>query len=200
MIFLENGNRVFGVEPNDDMRIFAEHRLQNFPNFVSVKARAEDTSLAKASIDLVTVGQALHWFHLDQARKEFRRILKETGHLCIVYNDRNNDDVFMKEYDAIVGKYARNRAKVPEITKYYLSEWFRDGSFREFTVPNAQYLDLEHLLGRMLSASYMPSATDPKTLRLRLEVAQLFESHARDSMVRLLYETRVIVGRPMTVD
>src|SRR5438876_4321031 len=44
-LFLANGNHVIGVEPNDDMRIFAEKRLGKFPKFLSVKGRAERTSL-----------------------------------------------------------------------------------------------------------------------------------------------------------
>jgi ubiquinone/menaquinone biosynthesis C-methylase UbiE len=99
-LFLTNGNRVLGVEPNDDMRNFAENILAKFPRFLSVRGNAEHTSLEGASIDLVTVGQALHWFDCEVSSREFARILKTTGHVCIVYNDRNNQDPFMREYDS----------------------------------------------------------------------------------------------------
>src|SRR6266849_3318238 len=61
-LFLQNGNTVFGVEPNDEMRSFAKQSFSGFPNFVSVKGSAENTTLQDFSVDLVTVGQALHWF------------------------------------------------------------------------------------------------------------------------------------------
>src|SRR2546428_9320787 len=111
-LFLANGNRVIGVEPNDDMRIFAGKSLRKFSKFLSIRGTAEHTSLESASIDLVTVGQALHWFDCEASSREFARILKMKGHVCIVYNDRNNEDSFMKDYDQVVGKYARNRASV----------------------------------------------------------------------------------------
>ena len=96
-LFLQNGNKVFCVEPNDEMRSFAEQDLSRFPNFVSIKGRAEDTTLKDSSVDLVTVGQALHWFDHELAKKEFERILRNNRDVCIVYNDRSEKDPFMKE-------------------------------------------------------------------------------------------------------
>jgi ubiquinone/menaquinone biosynthesis C-methylase UbiE len=40
---------------------------------------AEATSLDPASVDLVTVGQALHWFDLDRFYTEVRRVLRPRG-------------------------------------------------------------------------------------------------------------------------
>src|SRR5579864_4504306 len=42
-ILLENGNRVFGVEPNAEMRQAGERLLAEFPNFSSVAGTAEAT-------------------------------------------------------------------------------------------------------------------------------------------------------------
>ncbi len=36
-LFLINGNRVIGIEPNDDMRIFAEKILRKFPKFLCAR-------------------------------------------------------------------------------------------------------------------------------------------------------------------
>src|SRR5437879_8193710 len=70
-LFLTNGNHVIGVEPNDDMRIFAEKRLSKFPKFLSVRGRAERTSLETEIIDMVTVGLELHLCDYDDASKAF---------------------------------------------------------------------------------------------------------------------------------
>jgi SAM-dependent methyltransferase len=43
---------------------------------------AEATSLETASVDLVTVGQALHWFDLDRFYAEVRRVLRPGGVLA----------------------------------------------------------------------------------------------------------------------
>src|SRR5208283_1237876 len=44
-IFLENGNRVVGVEPNREMRIAGENYLATYPNFSMVDGSAEATGL-----------------------------------------------------------------------------------------------------------------------------------------------------------
>jgi ubiquinone/menaquinone biosynthesis C-methylase UbiE len=187
---------VIGVEPNDEMRIFAEKSLGRFPKFLSVKGTAERTSLEATTIDLVTVGQALHWFDCEAASREFQRILKPKGRACIVYNDRNNEDSFMMDYDQIVTKYARDRANVPNIDDDYLSRFFRRGKYSRFSLSNEQLLDFEGLLGRMTSASYIPSPSDEKQFAvLREDVARVFKKHEKLGKIRMLYDTAVILGR-----
>src|SRR5687767_9761581 len=61
-MFLKNGNRVLGVEPNADMRAAAETLLASYPNYHSIAGTAEDTTLPDQSIDLIVAGQAFHWF------------------------------------------------------------------------------------------------------------------------------------------
>ena len=51
-IFTENGNTVYAVEPNDDMRNAAEMLFRDEPKFISIKGSAEHTTLADKSIDL----------------------------------------------------------------------------------------------------------------------------------------------------
>ncbi|HVH15640.1 MAG TPA: class I SAM-dependent methyltransferase [Candidatus Angelobacter sp.] len=194
-LFLENGNRVLAVEPNDEMRRLAEKSLRKFPRFLSVGGTAEHTGLESASVDLVVVGQALHWFDREASSREFERILRTNGHVCIIYNDRNIKDSFMKDYDQIVRKYARNRASVPTIDDAYLSRFFKNGKYSKFSLPNEQLLDLERLLGRMTSASYMPSPSDGDQFALlRDDAARLFKTHEKLGKVRMLYDTTVLLG------
>jgi len=44
---------------------------------------AEHTSIAAASVDLITVAQALHWFDLDRFTVEVMRVLKPGGILAV---------------------------------------------------------------------------------------------------------------------
>src|ERR1700736_1757727 len=57
-MLLENGNRVFGVEPNPEMRRAGEDLLAAYPHFTSTARSAEATTLAEHSVDIVTGGQA----------------------------------------------------------------------------------------------------------------------------------------------
>jgi ubiquinone/menaquinone biosynthesis C-methylase UbiE len=194
-LFLENGNKVFGVEPNDEMRSLAEQSLSKFTNFVSIRGSAEETTLDRASVDLVAVGQALHWFDRERATREFARIVRKGGHACIVYNDRTSDDVFMQAYESIISKHARDRANVPEVDHSYLSSLFRNGDYRKFNLRNEQFLDFEGLLGRITSASYMPDASDGEKFEaLRLGVSRLYRTYEKKGQVRLLYDTVIFLG------
>src|SRR6201995_5650769 len=78
-LFLRNGNRVFGVEPNREMREAGERMLSTYGNFLSVEGRAEATTLESESVDFVTAGQAFHWFDIEGARRKFRRVLRPGG-------------------------------------------------------------------------------------------------------------------------
>src|SRR5215475_10691159 len=60
-LLLENGNRVYGVEPNREMREAAERLLTGYPRFSSVTGTAEDTTLADRSVHFATAAQAAHW-------------------------------------------------------------------------------------------------------------------------------------------
>src|SRR5690349_5584492 len=61
-IFLENGNRVSGVEPNANMREAGKRYLSAFEKFSMVAGSAEETSLPGQCADFVIAGQAFHWF------------------------------------------------------------------------------------------------------------------------------------------
>src|SRR6266536_1302519 len=83
-LFLKNGNRVFGVEPNREMREAGERLLADYPQYTSVDGIAEATTLADASVDIITAGQAFHWFDREKARAEFARILRPSGWVALV--------------------------------------------------------------------------------------------------------------------
>ena len=67
-LLLENGNRVFAVEPNAAMRTASEALKEEFPNLTFVVGTAEQTMLSAASIDFVTAAQAAHWFQVGPSR------------------------------------------------------------------------------------------------------------------------------------
>jgi ubiquinone/menaquinone biosynthesis C-methylase UbiE len=87
-MLLENGNRVFGVEPNVEMRKAGEEFLRAYPHFTSVAGTAEATTLADHSVDVVTAAQAAHWFDRGQARREFIRICRPGGWTVLLWNER----------------------------------------------------------------------------------------------------------------
>lgn len=196
-LFLANGNRVFGVEPNDRMRSYAERDLAGFGDFVSVKGTAERTTLPSGRVDLVAVGQALHWFNPGPAAREISRISKPRGCLCVVYNERINDRLG-RAYRETVRKHERDRAKEIARTwnEKYLLPYFRSGKFSRFEIPNEQVLDFEGLLGRLVSASYMPSPEEKQSFAAMMkDVRGMFDSFSLEGKVRLRYRANIFIGR-----
>src|ERR1700722_17974689 len=53
-LFLQNGNRVYGIEPNKEMREAGEEYLASYDSFGSIDASAEATTLEDAAADFVT--------------------------------------------------------------------------------------------------------------------------------------------------
>lgn len=98
-LFLQNGNPAYAVEPNAEMRTAAEKLLGYYPNFTSVDATAESSMIRSQSVDIVTVGQAFHWFDVEAARAEFQRILKPLGWVALVWNLQRVETTFEKDYN-----------------------------------------------------------------------------------------------------
>lgn len=191
--FLENGNTVYGVEPNAAMREAAEEYLKEFPNFISHNGTAEQTNLDDGSIDVVVAAQAFHWFDPDKTRNEFRRILRPGGYVVLIWNERQLDTTeFLREYEKLLLKYANDYEKVrhENIDQQKLGRFF-ETEYGRATFPNEQTFDFEGLRGRLLSSSYMPSEDDPKFLALEKELKELFTRYAEQDRIKLLYDTNI---------
>ncbi len=85
-LFLKHGNRVFGVEPNREMRAAGDKLLAKYSNFSSIDGAAEATTMVNTSVDFITAGQAFHWFDRQRSRAEFERILKPGGWVVLIWN------------------------------------------------------------------------------------------------------------------
>src|SRR5215475_498875 len=112
-MLLENGNKVFAVEPNREMREAAERLLAAHPNFISIAATAEETTLATQSVDFATAAQAAHWFDLPRARLEFTRVLRPTGFAVLIWNERSTDTTpFLRDYEQLLMTYGTDYQQV----------------------------------------------------------------------------------------
>jgi ubiquinone/menaquinone biosynthesis C-methylase UbiE len=195
-LFLENGNTVYCVEPNREMRRAAEKNLSRFaPRFISVDGTAEMTNLRDGSIDLIVVGQALHWFNIKETRREFHRILKGKGHIAIVYNFRKEEGKVEEAYAEVTDKFGRNRADTPDVDDAYIRRFLKNGKFKKFVIPNSQTLDLKGMLGRLASTSSMPPPGSREWIRVEEEVQKIFDKYSDNGLVVMHYDTTIYLGR-----
>lgn len=192
-LFLENGNRVFGVEPNKLMREAAENFLREFPHFRSVEGTAENTTLPDGSVDFVVAAQAFHWFDAEKTRAEFERILKDRGFIALMWNERRLDSTaFLRKYERLLIEFGTDYEKVrhdnfdeKKLRKFFQTE------FSSETFQNAQTLDFEGLKGRISSSSYMPAKNDARFEPMIAELKRLFDKYAESGKIQILYDTNV---------
>jgi ubiquinone/menaquinone biosynthesis C-methylase UbiE len=192
-LLLENGNTVFGVEPNAKMRSAGEEYLAAFPRFASVAGTAEATTLADHSVNFVTAAQAAHWFNLAEARKEFLRILKPAGWVVLLWNERRVDSTpFLRDYERLLLTCATDYNEVRhEQTTKTIHEFFSPATVQSRIFENAQYLDYAALEGRLLSSSYAPPADHPNHEPMLKELKRIFDSTNANGQVAMEYNTLV---------
>lgn len=197
-LLLGAGCRVFAVEPNASMREAAEASLGAHPNFTSAAGTAEATALADASVDFATAAQAFHWFDVEKARDEFRRILKPGGWAVVVWNNRRTDSTaFLRDYEKLLRDFGTDYAQVAATygDENSLRKFFADG-YQLKRFDNFQLFDFDGLKGRLLSASYVPLAGHPSHEPMLAELRRVFDAHQQDGRVRVEYDTDVYYGRP----
>ena len=97
------GVRVVAVEPADGMR---EQLAAALPDVEVHAGTAEAIPLPDASVDVVTVAQAWHWFDEPAAAAEVARVLRPGGLVGIVWNDRDEDVPWVGAYGALLHEAA----------------------------------------------------------------------------------------------
>jgi SAM-dependent methyltransferase len=194
-LLLEHGNRVFGVEPNVEMRAAGEGFLAAYPNFSSVTGTAEATTLEARSVDFVTAAQAGHWFDRQKSRGEFARILKPGGWAVLVWNERKADSTpFLREYEELLLRYGTDYNEVRH-EHTVVGEFFDPLPFQERTFDLQQVFDYAGVEGRLMSSSYAPGPAHPNHAPMLRELREIFDRHQQDGKVSIEYTTRMFYGR-----
>jgi SAM-dependent methyltransferase len=184
------GALVLAIEPNEAMREAAEPH----PRVEWIAASAEDTGLDEASVDLAAAFQAFHWFDHAKALNEMVRILRPGGRAALVYNERDESDPFTAAYGDVVRKYAtdeteRRRAHGIEVFLAF-DAWV---ARHRIEVRNEYALDLDGVLARARSTSYLPKA-GPIAADLHAEIRALVARFARDGRVVMMMRTIVVTA------
>lgn len=196
-LLVRRGFRVYGVEPNAEMRAAAETLMADEERFTSVDGSAEDTTLPDSSVDIVTAAQAFHWFSGEATRAEWSRVLRPGGLIALVWNVRNVEaSDFMRGYETLLRELGTDYAEVSHdgVDDARLVALFGNGAFERLTFPNAQTFDFVGLVGRLESASYAPDAGHPNHEPMMKRLRQIFDESQSKGTVAFEYETRLFIG------
>jgi SAM-dependent methyltransferase len=196
-VFLDAGLDVTGVEPNREMREASDAFLAGYPRFRSVDGRAEHTTLAGESVDLITAGQAFHWFDVEKTRREWERILRPGGTAALIWNERSAESPFMREVQAVTDTFAAARdpdGAIREAGRGRIAGFFAPAPFRVDYFPHWQLFDFEGLVGRIVSSSYLPMEGEPGHEEMCRDLARVFDRWQQAGRVAFQYRTRVYRG------
>jgi SAM-dependent methyltransferase len=195
-LLLENGNSVFAVEPNAEMREKGMHELERYERVVIIGATAEETTLRSSSVDFVTAAQAAHWFDLPRARTEFVRILRPGGWCVLIWNERRTESTpFLREYEDLLLTYGTDYKEIRhERTTATIHDFFAPSPYRERVFNLIQQFDYDGVAGRLLSSSYAPLEGHSNYAPMMQELQRIFLANAKDGNVEFEYNTRVFYG------
>ena len=198
-LFLENGNRVYGIEPNAEMRWAGERFLAKYDRFASIDATAEATTLPNRSVNFVTAGQAFHWFDPTPTRAEFARVLRPDGWVVLVWNARKKEATsFLGDYERMLENYGTDYAEVAHGRRgssEEIQDFFAPDSFQTTTFENQQVFDFAGLKGRLLSSSYVPNEGEEGYTEMLQELERIFHVHEKNGKVVFEYDTKVHYGQ-----
>jgi ubiquinone/menaquinone biosynthesis C-methylase UbiE len=181
---------VIAVEPGEAM--LAELR-RAVPNVRAFSGAAERIPLGDDSVDAITVGQGFHWFRFDEALAEMHRVLRTSGGVALLWNNRDQGDELQREVTKLMEPFVpAGRAASYDASKH-LRESSLFGPVEERNFRFAQELDADGLVGRILSISFIAAA--PHERRAELERLLLEVADARGRTFAFPYVTSVYVSR-----
>ena len=162
---LENGYKVYCIEPNQDMKDKMDETSGVYENYVGICASAERTTLANQSVDHIVCAQAFHWFHESLFKEECRRILKPGGNVVLIWNTRDANDEMNKVH------YSINKQYCPEFKTFsggynkidpdQFNDFFSNCpcDYKVFeNTPHYESADI--FIGRCLTGSYAPKKSN----------------------------------------
>jgi ubiquinone/menaquinone biosynthesis C-methylase UbiE len=162
---------VVAVEPVEGMRAQLQAVV---PGVEALDGTSEEIPVPDASVDVVTVAQAFHWFDADLALAEIARVLRPGGRVAILWNERDERTPWVAEMSRIIRWHERT------VSRYQHVAWAvvvaRTGRFsplEERTVPWEQPMTRDLLADRVRSISYIAAMPAGERERLAAAVVDL---------------------------
>jgi ubiquinone/menaquinone biosynthesis C-methylase UbiE len=184
---VELGADIVAVEPVDGMR---EQLEQVLPGVTSVTGTAEEIPLPDASVDVVTVAQAFHWFDAPRALRDIARVLRPGGGLAILWNERDESTPWVAEMSRIIRWHERTVSRYQHVAwAEIVAEADLFTPLQERQVLWDQPITRELLAERVRSISYIAAMPEPEREKHCAEVVALVSR--RPEPFPLPYKCRV---------
>lgn len=164
---------------------------------VAIDGTAEATTLADASVDVVTAFQAFHWFERSAMLREVRRIARPRARFAAVWNHRDRNDAVMFAYDTVIERFGNESRDLDAARRVSgAAEALEQDGWRDVRVvraPNVQHVTWERLAAYMRSCSYLPREGSSYEAMMR-EVRALFDEASREGRLRFAWVTEAYLA------
>lgn len=196
-LLINQGYKVYAVEPNKDMRRIALSKFKKSQNYIAINATAENCTLSSKSIDLIVAAQSFHYFDTKKAKKEFKRIIKPNGKVCLIWNFKSRDSNLIKEYEELIYNYHSKNIQPSHAQDNMNEQVFKKffSTYEEVIMDNSQIFTFDEFWGRTLSNNHAPSPDEPEFKILFEKLKQLFVKYQVNDKLQFLYKTKIIVGK-----
>lgn len=196
-VFLGNGNRVLAIEPNVEMRASCSALHAGEARLTVIEGAAEATTLAAGSVDLACCGRAFHWFDVDRAMAEARRILKPDGWFVSVAFGRSDEG---RDENIAIEELLRSQTTSGASTreayaKYARLPEFLPRDYRQEQIEGAMHLAWPELFGLIRSLSHAPLPSNPRFPTFEATLREVFERYAVNGRIQLITRYWINVGR-----
>jgi SAM-dependent methyltransferase len=166
------GVRVVAVEP--DPRMLA---VLTSAGLEGAQGSAEEIPIADGEADAVVAGSCVHWFDLERALPEIRRVLRPGGRFGFGWNGRDGrHPTIARMNDAIY-------SQAPDSTRWRGRDWEAEvtsggmfGDVEQATFEHVHELPREALDAHLWSYATVASLPEPQRAEVFADVAEILDS------------------------
>jgi len=184
-LLVPSGAEVVAVEPLPEMAGVLRRVVPGVPVAQGV---AERLPLRDGSVDAVVVAAAFHWFRLEEASAEVRRVLRPGGGLALLWNQAGADPAPWQvelgvllaglrdpDLPVLAGQPGNWRAEVAEAAGFTPLESDR--------FPHQQVAEAEDVVSGALSTSWVAVRPQDERCRFADEVRRMLAGHGSPLVV-----------------
>ena len=173
-------SHTIAVEPIAEM---LEQLQRAHPEVQALQASSDHIPLPSESVDAVVFAQSFHWFATIDSLNEIYHILKPQGHLGLVWNQRDEDVIWVKALADLLAPLEGDTPRYPSGAWKQAFEHqflFRLNSVKLFSQLHKGTVE-EVVCQRLLSTSFIAALPAVQQLKLQQQFEQIIFQHTGKS-------------------